>query len=191
MKYRHAYHAGNFADVHKHVTLMTLIEAMQRKDKGFLFLDTHAGSGSYELHGSRASTPHESQTGYARIGDHKFRAEELQRYIARVDAFRQRMQNSAGYPGSPVIAAEMLRSQDRGIFVEQIAAEARALERALPPHSAARVETGDGFATLRASLPPPKDAVSFTSIRRMKRRSRTLVELAWQSTTRCDAFKQR
>ena len=146
MKYRHAYHAGNFADVHKHVTLMTLLEAMQRKDKGFLFVDTHAGSGFYELHGS--------QVAYTRVADHDFRAEELQRYNARIAAYRDRLQNRAAYPGSPVIAAEMLRSQDRGIFVDQIASEARALERALPPYSRARVETGDGFATLRASLPP-------------------------------------
>jgi len=49
MKYRHSFHAGNFADVHKHVTLLALLRAMQRKDKGFLYLDTHAGAGRYDL----------------------------------------------------------------------------------------------------------------------------------------------
>jgi 23S rRNA (adenine2030-N6)-methyltransferase len=146
MKYRHAYHAGNFADVHKHVTLMALLESMQRKEKGFLFIDTHAGSGFYELHGS--------QPGFSRISEHVFDADELKRYSARVHEYRDRVHNKAAYPGSPVIATESLRSHDRAIFVEQIASEARALERALPPHPKTRIETGDGFATLRASFPP-------------------------------------
>ena len=154
MKYRHAYHAGNFADVHKHVTTIALLEAMQRKEKGFLYIDTHAGSGLYELHGSRGNASLESHSGFARVIDHKFVADEITRYRTLVDAFRVRVQNNAAYPGSPVIAAEMLRAQDRAIFVEQIPSEARALERALPRHSKARVETGDGFASLRAHLPP-------------------------------------
>ncbi|MEJ0005015.1 MAG: hypothetical protein WDM77_01100 [Steroidobacteraceae bacterium] len=65
MKYRHSFHAGNFADVHKHMTLLALIASLQRKDKGFLYLETHAGRGAYDLSespGSRAS-----RTGLARI----------------------------------------------------------------------------------------------------------------------------
>ena len=57
MKYRHSYHAGNFADVHKHVTLVALLDALLRKDAGFLYLDTHAGRGSYPLEAG-ADTPH-------------------------------------------------------------------------------------------------------------------------------------
>jgi 23S rRNA (adenine2030-N6)-methyltransferase len=159
MKYRHSFHAGNFADVHKHVTLLALLEAMQRKDKGFLYLDTHAGRGLYELHGTRASTPHESHSGFARLAEQKLQSEEVIRYVDHVSAVRKRMQSTDAYPGSPIIAGNVLREQDRGIFVEQIAAEARALERALqsPSYSGAgkvRVETGDGFALLRANLPP-------------------------------------
>lgn len=149
MKYRHAYHAGNFADVHKHVTLMTLLEAMQRKEKGFLYVDTHAGRGAYELRGQ-----HESQSGFGRLESHQFEAEEPQRFIERIAAYRSRTQSSDSYPGSPVLASTMLRDQDRAIFVDQMAPEARALERALTPHPKTRVETGDGFAVLRASLPP-------------------------------------
>lgn len=144
MKYRHTFHAGNFADVHKHVTLITLLEAMQRKEKGFLFLDTHAGRGLYDLHGS-----HESQSGYARVKGHVFAAEELKRYA-------EQAAKAGGYAGSPVIASAMLREQDRAVFFEQVAAEARALERALNPHPKTRVEVGDGFALLRAHLPPPE-----------------------------------
>ncbi|MBV8497392.1 MAG: 23S rRNA (adenine(2030)-N(6))-methyltransferase RlmJ, partial [Gammaproteobacteria bacterium] len=53
MKYRHRFHAGNFADVHKHITLLALLRALKRKDKGFLYLDTHAGRGSYDLSGAQ------------------------------------------------------------------------------------------------------------------------------------------
>ena len=63
LKYRHEYHAGNFADVHKHVTLLALLAALKRKDKGFLYLETHAGRGAYDLSGSSG----ESASGIARL----------------------------------------------------------------------------------------------------------------------------
>ena len=78
MKYRHSYHAGNFADVHKHVTLLALLAALQRKDKGFLYLDTHAGRGVYDL-----STPAaESAAGVGRFEQGEHRAPELRHYAA-------------------------------------------------------------------------------------------------------------
>ena len=63
MKYRHQYHAGNFADVHKHVLLLEVLAALTRKDKGLLFVDTHAGRGMYELHPGDAQHPAEWQAG--------------------------------------------------------------------------------------------------------------------------------
>ena len=67
MKYRHQYHAGNFADVHKHVLLLEVLRALTRKEKGFLFVDTHAGRGEYDLHPGDVSHPEEWQSGAARL----------------------------------------------------------------------------------------------------------------------------
>ena len=64
MKYRHQYHAGNFADVHKHILLLEVLRALTRKDKGLLFVDTHAGRGEYELHPGDTAHPAEWQTGH-------------------------------------------------------------------------------------------------------------------------------
>jgi 23S rRNA (adenine2030-N6)-methyltransferase len=184
VKYRHAHHAGNFADVHKHVTLLALLAALQRKEKGFLYLETHAGRGAYDL----SSAPGESAGGIGRLeaicGARPRRgaapdtggpsaAEELRDYAERVTRLRRERGEPRLYPGSPLLAASQLRPQDRAVFIERLPAEARALERALsaqapggarpPPGEAVpcgeaslRVESGDGFALLRAWLPPPE-----------------------------------
>jgi 23S rRNA (adenine2030-N6)-methyltransferase len=158
VKYRHARHAGNFADVHKHVTLLALLTALKRKDKGFLYLETHAGRGAYEL------TP----TGEAAAGIVRFEtelgaargaaAEELRTYAERVRSLRRERAAPRLYPGSPLLAFAELRPQDRAVLIERLPAEARALEKALSPFGAIaprlRVESGDGFERLRAWLPP-------------------------------------
>jgi 23S rRNA (adenine2030-N6)-methyltransferase len=150
MKYLHAYHAGNFADVHKHVTLLALLAALKRKDKGFLFLETHAGRGRYEL-GS------EAQSGIKRLVAAKLREPELRDYVNKVAAYGH------GYPGSPVLAAGELRPQDRGVFIEIQPPEARALQQAIVSEAAVRVETDDGFERMRAHL-PPRERRGFTFI---------------------------
>ena len=161
MKYRHEYHAGNFADVHKHVTLLALLAAMRRKDKGFLYLETHAGRGAYDL----AGPPGESAAGIGRLEGQApaevaggSAAEEIRRYLARVALLRREHRLPRLYPGSPLLAVGELRPQDRAVLIERLPPEARALERALT-HSGAdtqrfRIETGDGFERLRAWLPP-------------------------------------
>jgi 23S rRNA (adenine2030-N6)-methyltransferase len=151
MKYRHAYHAGNFADVHKHVTLLALLAALQRKDKGFLYLETHSGRGAYDL----AHDAPEPGSGIARLCVGPDSSEELRRYAALVTEYRTQQSNLHAYPGSPLLAARELRAQDRAVLVELLAAEARVLEQALGGHhSRVRVEQGDGFERLRAWLPP-------------------------------------
>lgn len=146
MKYRHAFHAGNFADVHKHVALLALLAALKRKDKGFLYLETHAGSGAYD--DAAHSAPLE---GLLRAATN---APELARYVRAVTAYRAERGTPHGYAGSPLLAARELRQQDRAVFIEAQPAEARSLERALHGVAGARVECGDGFAQLRAHLPP-------------------------------------
>ena len=158
MKYRHAYHAGNFADVHKHVTLLALLAALQRKDKGFLYLDTHAGRGAYDV-----STPGaESAAGVGRFERYEHNAPELRQYAQVLSAFRAASGNAHLYPGSPLLAVRELRPQDRAVCIELLGAEAQLLAQALTQPGAGpgaaggrvRIERGDGFELLRAQLPP-------------------------------------
>jgi 23S rRNA (adenine2030-N6)-methyltransferase len=158
VKYRHSFHAGNFADVHKHVTLLALLGALKRKDKGFLCFDTHAGRGAYDLSGGGA----EAAAGIGRFLASDPRAEELRQYAALLGRMRAARGSSHFYPGSPLLALEELRPQDRAVFVEWQAAEAQALEAAIADvgsRSGAprpRIEQGDGLKLLRAALPPPE-----------------------------------
>ena len=169
MKYRHAHHAGNFADVHKHVTLLALLAALARKDKGFLYFETHAGRGVYDL----ADSASEAAGGIERLQAARCAAPELQAYLERVAALRRTRGAARLYPGSPWLAATALRAQDRAVFVELLPEEARALRRALPAEDAGvsvRIETGEGFARWQAALPPPQ------------RRALTLIDPPYEDT---------
>src|SRR5262249_29989763 len=158
MKYRHRYHAGNFADVHKHVTLLALLAALKRKDKGFLYLDTHAGRGAYDL----SSPTAEAQAGIVRFAGASAAAEELRAYAQALAAVRSALGSRHLYAGSPLLAAQALRAQDRAVFIELEGGEAHGLEERLAALAATRpqaapalrVERGDGFKRLKAHLPP-------------------------------------
>jgi 23S rRNA (adenine2030-N6)-methyltransferase len=163
MKYRHAFHAGNFADVHKHVALLALLSALKRKDKGFLYFESHAGPGAYEAVSQRASLERI-------LGGAAADLPEIARYSRAVETFRSRRGNPRAYPGSPLLAAAELRPQDRAILIESQPAEARALEVALGGMKGTRVEVGDGFAGLRAHLPP------------MERRALVLIDPPYEET---------
>jgi 23S rRNA (adenine2030-N6)-methyltransferase len=170
VKYRHSFHAGNFADVHKHIALLAVIASLQRKDKGFLYLETHAGRGAYDLAespGSRAS-----RTGLSRILSEPGESEEIQAYGKAVKHWRELVKDRNAYPGSPVLAAGALRDQDRAILIELQPPEAHALERALAHQANVRVELGDGYELLRAHMPP------------VERRGLVLIDPAYEETTR-------
>src|SRR5580658_3598576 len=127
MKYRHAYHAGNFADVHKHVTLLALLSALKRKDKGFLYLDTHAGRGVYDV-----STPAaESAAGVGRFEHGEHSARELR-------------------PQDRAVCIELLGAEAHAL-AQALAASA---VDAGGEGARVRIERGDGFELLRAQLPP-------------------------------------
>jgi len=174
MKYRHSCHAGNFADVHKHVALLALLRALKRKDKGFLYLDTHAGRGSYDL----SSPTAEAAAGIERFLAGSCAAAELRDYAALVREFRAPATQRHRYPGSPLIAARELRSQDRMVLIELQGAEAHALEDSLAAHArheartrpGLRIERGDGFERLKAFLPP------------VERRALTLLDPPYEET---------
>jgi len=152
MKYRHQYHAGNFADVHKHVLLLEVLDALARKDKGFLFVDTHAGRGDYDLHPGDAEHPAEWSLGAGRLLAASPRHAALARYRELVASGVHG--GSLRYRGSPLLASTVLRAFDRAVYFETQREEAGHLRKHVPER--ARVETGDGFAGLRALLPPPE-----------------------------------
>jgi 23S rRNA (adenine2030-N6)-methyltransferase len=158
MKYRHQFHAGNFADVHKHVLLLEVLAALTRKDKGLLFVDTHAGRGEYQLHPGDAAHPAEWQAGAALLLAASPAHAALRRYRDLLVARRHGA--SLFYAGSPLLAAGALRPADRLVLFETQREEAGQLRKALADAGAklknVRVEGADGFAGLRALLPPPE-----------------------------------
>jgi 23S rRNA (adenine2030-N6)-methyltransferase len=159
MQYRHSFHAGNFADVHKHIALLSLIHTLQKKAKGFMYVDTHAGSGLYDLSSADARKTGESASGIATLEGSAPGAQPIRDYIALLQQLRAGTQGSSHYPGSPLLALASLRDADQAIFVESQAHLARALQRAveqLPQTTiiAPRVITDDGYRQLKALLPP-------------------------------------
>jgi len=157
MNYRHAYHAGNFADVLKHVVLMMLVEHLKRKPAPFFYLDTHAGRGVYDLSEAQAQRSGEYKTGIGKLLDVP-RAE----LPAEVGTYVQLVRDSAGkehsaitaYPGSPTIVARMRRPTDRMVLVEKHAKEAEALRACVGRGRLVSVLELDGYASLKAHLPP-------------------------------------
>jgi len=152
MNYKHIYHAGNFADVAKHVGLLYCLEALKRKEAAFFALDSHAGRGHYELQAEEAQKSGEAERGIQRLISTSIGAESLAGYFAAIRARRGKRLNS--YPGSPGLIAGALRPQDRALFVELMPAEARAAEREITSLGRLRTEIDDGYAALKAFLPP-------------------------------------
>ena len=137
------------------MTLSAVLAALTRKDKGFLYLETHAGRGRYDLRETAASDA--ALTSVERILDaHPAPAPEIERYARIVSELRTHTGLASAYPGSPLIAAAILRKQDRAVFIELAREECRALAAALPDGVRGRVECADGFDALRAFLPPPE-----------------------------------
>lgn len=164
MNYRHQFHAGNFADVMKHALLVGLVRALQKKEKGFLYLDTHAGRGGYDLAAadtgdSRARAP-EHPDGIGRLLVSDGLPERVAEYLALVREFDRR-EGGAGdgrrfYPGSPWLAGELARAQDRAVLCEQQPAECVALRERFQFSPRTVVQEVDGYGALRAMLPPPE-----------------------------------
>ncbi|TKT81378.1 23S rRNA (adenine(2030)-N(6))-methyltransferase RlmJ [Aquamicrobium sp. LC103] len=156
MNYRHAYHAGNFADVVKHVVLARILDYLKRKDKAFRVIDTHAGVGLYDLSGEEAQKTGEWRDGIGRLLAARLPAEVdplLAPYLGIV-----RGCNPDGtfrfYPGSPLITREMLRPQDRLTAIELHPSDNAALKSRFAGDFQTRVLELDGWLALGAHVPP-------------------------------------
>jgi 23S rRNA (adenine2030-N6)-methyltransferase len=155
MNYRHAFHAGNFADVFKHVILMELLQALKAKPTAFCYVDTHAGRGRYDLRADQAERTREYVDGVQRLTDAPTLPQPLRDYVELVRAFDvDNADGLAHYPGSPLIARALMREQDRAIVCELQEDEAAALKSALRGDSRFAVHQRDGYGALKALLPP-------------------------------------
>ncbi|MGQ0618772.1 MAG: 23S rRNA (adenine(2030)-N(6))-methyltransferase RlmJ [Panacagrimonas sp.] len=148
MHYRHHYHAGNFADVFKHVLLLGLLQNLSRKDKPWCYLDTHAGAGHYSLGSNPASTTQEWRDGVGRLLDAPSPPKLVADYLALIAGERSHLL----YPGSPAIAAAVARPGDRRVCCERVAEVAEELHRNA---RGAEIHVRDGYEA--HSLLPPKE----------------------------------
>ena len=160
VNYRHAFHAGNHADVLKHVVLLALCDALVAKPAACFALDTHAGRGLYELEGGEASRTGEALDGIGRLGDGSGAPPAVQRYLEAVARCRGQHGDSA-YPGSPWLLAHALRPQDAIACCELQPGEAAALRLALRADRRVTVHERDGYAAMRALLPPRRGETRF------------------------------
>jgi 23S rRNA (adenine2030-N6)-methyltransferase len=160
MNYRHAFHAGNHADVLKHVVLLALCNALIAKPAPCFALDTHAGRGLYRLDSEAASKTGEAQGGIARLQAEAPRDPAVQRYLAAVHACRER-HGAFTYPGSPWLLAHALRADDRIAVCELHPEEAHVLRTHIAGDPRITVHERDGYAAVKALLPPKHGATKY------------------------------
>lgn len=155
LSYRHAFHAGNHADVLKHFIEVLLLRYLAQKDKPFWYIDTHAGAGCYSLDSGYAVQNAEYESGIARIWGRDDLPAPLAEYVALVKRINPDGQLKL-YPGSPLVALELLREQDRMRLFELHPTDSEILQRNFAGHGTqVLMQTADGFGALRALLPPP------------------------------------
>lgn len=156
--YRHGFHAGNHADVLKHCVLLEVLDYFKQKETGFVYVDTHAGAGLYDLSGKWANTRSEYADGIGRIWASSNAPELVVSYLQEIRRLNEGNELTI-YPGSPWIALQTIRNQDRLRLFELLGAEADVLannlsqQRRLPPR-VIKLEIRDGFTALKSVLPP-------------------------------------
>lgn len=153
LSYRHAFHAGNHADVLKHSILSLVLQYLCAKDKALAYVDTHAGAGIYELNSEWASKNQEFQKGVAKLWTLESVPTELAAYMHCI-----RKYNPKGalhfYPGSPMFAAHFLRSMDKAFMYEMHKSEYAILRHHMQHDPRFQCESSDGYFALQARLPP-------------------------------------
>jgi len=150
LSYRHAFHAGNFADVLKHHVLVHVLNYMARKDKPYTYVDTHSGAGLYSLRSESAGKNREYENGIGRLL--KNAPSALDDYLQVVTACERFGEDL--YPGSPEVARQLLREQDRGFLYELHPSDSAILADHFSGDRRFRTDQSDGFAGLLAHMPP-------------------------------------
>lgn len=150
MNYRHHFHAGNVADVFKHLVLIQVLEALRLKETPFCVIDTHAGSGLYRL-----QAPGEFEQGIGRLWPARAEWPQLAAYFGLLASLNRNVLNA--YPGSPWIIRTLLRPQDRAVFIERHPEEAAALRDNLHGSRGITINEADAWAALKGLLPPKEN----------------------------------
>ncbi|MEQ1560022.1 MAG: 23S rRNA (adenine(2030)-N(6))-methyltransferase RlmJ [Methyloglobulus sp.] len=156
LSYQHAYHAGNYADVLKHVVLVQVLAYLKQKDKPICYIDTHAGQGDYRLDGSEAQKNQEFIGGIGALWERDDLPKSVDDYVQLVKQFNHTSQLSH-YPGSPLIAAQLLTTKDRLFLYELHTAEARRLEDAVKRDKRSKTFRADGLKDSFGLLPPKEN----------------------------------
>lgn len=157
MNYRHGFHAGNFADVQKHVVMLAILDYLAQKDSAFCVLDTHAGRGSYDLTTGQAERTREFAGGIGRLWQATDAPPLTRRYLDLVQAFNQERTGGtrlAAYPGSPRLARMVMRPQDRLVACELHPEENALLKAEFRGDRQVAVHARDGWEALGGLLPP-------------------------------------
>jgi 23S rRNA (adenine2030-N6)-methyltransferase len=155
VNYRHAFHAGNHADVLKHIALLLCLDALRRKPAAFFVLDTHAGRARYDLESEHAARSPEFKSGIGRLWGQTGAPAPITAYLEAIASF-----NPDGalttYPGSPALIAAALREGDEAHACDLHPEEVAALRQALGRRTGVRVHARDGYEAMGALLPPPQ-----------------------------------
>lgn len=154
LSYRHSYHAGNHADVVKHLTEVAILNYLLKKDKPLCYHDTHAGAGLYSLQSEQSQKTAEYQEGIAKLWHYQAQSPLLQSYLELIKQLNP-AQELSFYPGSPKIAALLLRQQDYLQATELHPADFPLLKSQFVKRRYTRIENIDAYAGFKAMLPPP------------------------------------
>ena len=155
MNYRHAYHAGNFADVFKHIVLVALTKSFLHKESAFCYLDTHAGTGHYDLQSPPAQKSKEFKNGIVKIAEQNNPPDLVKSYLSSIQlANTTAIDTLRYYPGSPCFVRHLLRPQDRMIVCELHEEDWQQLKKTFPHDKQVAIHHRDGYEALKAFLPP-------------------------------------
>ena len=157
LSYRHAFHAGNFADVLKHSVLSLILDYMTRKEKGFCYIDSHSGAGMYQLADEYAQKTGEYKDGIAKIMNDEDAPESLEPYLSLINSLNLNPSDEEleVYPGSPGIAKAFVRRQDSSHLFELHPTDIQHLEDFCQRWRKVFVKQSDGYKGVLGLLPPP------------------------------------
>lgn len=157
LSYQHAYHAGNFADVIKHLALTRLLHYLMNKEKAFFYFESHAGQGTYDLKDKRSEKTGEYKQGIRQIWPHKNTLDPVfEDYLQAIYQLNESKEVLRFYPGSPWLAMKALRKQDRAYLCELHPREYDLLDKLPHFNKKIHISNTDGIACLSALLPPPE-----------------------------------